>query len=156
MSVFRASFSLTQQVRAQTLTLSRSIVRPFSSSVKCQNEDTSKFELTGLAKRFLPKETYAPSDFNENIPRTRSRKKTQNDPFRKLHLNPLNEYKNTTMLSNYVSQMGRILPRATTGLTAKSQRKVGKAIRRARAMGLMPVTWKQAPLFEFGNRANRM
>ncbi|ORX83643.1 ribosomal protein S18 [Basidiobolus meristosporus CBS 931.73] len=155
MSLFRASFSLAQQARAQASLCSRTITRSLSTTVKCQNEDTSKYELTGLAKRFLPKETYAPSDFNENIPRTRSRKKGQNDPFRKLHLNPLNEYKNTTLLSNYVSQMGRILPRTATGLSAKSQRKVGKAIRRARAMGLMPVTWKQAPLFEYGNRSNR-
>ncbi|ORX99591.1 ribosomal protein S18 [Basidiobolus meristosporus CBS 931.73] len=156
MSLFRVSFSLTQQARTQTSLLGYNISRTLSSSARCQNEDASKFELTNLAKRFLPKDTYAPSDFNENIPRNRSRRKGQNDPFRQLHLNPLSEYKNTTLLSNYVSQMGRILPRTATGLSAKSQRKVGKAIRRARAMGLMPVTWKQAPLFEFGNRSNRM
>lgn len=35
--------------------------------------------------------------------------------------------------------MGKILPRNVTGLTRKSQRYVGKAIRRARAMGILPV-----------------
>lgn len=48
-------------------------------------------------------------------------------------------YKNAAILANYVTEMGKILPRASTGLTRKSQRGVGKAVRRARSMGLLPV-----------------
>ncbi|SAM80205.1 related to 30s ribosomal protein s18 [Ustilago bromivora] len=48
-------------------------------------------------------------------------------------------YKNAAILANYVSEMGKILPRSSTGLTRKSQRQVGKAVRRARSMGLLPV-----------------
>lgn len=48
-------------------------------------------------------------------------------------------YKNAAILANYVTEMGKIMPRASTGLTRKSQRGVGKAVRRARSMGLLPV-----------------
>lgn len=48
-------------------------------------------------------------------------------------------YKNAAILANYVTEMGKIMPRASTGLTRKSQRMVGKAVRRARSMGLLPV-----------------
>jgi small subunit ribosomal protein S18 len=53
-------------------------------------------------------------------------------------------YKNPPLLSAYVSEMGKIKPRNATGLTRRSQREVGKAVRRARAMGLMPVMSNQA------------
>ncbi|SNX83317.1 related to 30s ribosomal protein s18 [Melanopsichium pennsylvanicum] len=48
-------------------------------------------------------------------------------------------YKNAAILANYVSEMGKIMGRSSTGLTRKSQRQVGKAVRRARSMGLLPV-----------------
>ncbi len=35
--------------------------------------------------------------------------------------------------------MGKINTRPVTGLTRKNQRRIGKAIRRARMMGLIPV-----------------
>ncbi|CAO1617771.1 unnamed protein product [Parajaminaea phylloscopi] len=69
----------------------------------------------------------------------------KNDEIHRLQLKPSrpslsdDSYKNPALLSSYVSEMGKILPRSTTGLTWKSQRMVGKAVRRARAMGLMPV-----------------
>lgn len=48
-------------------------------------------------------------------------------------------YKNAAILAQYVTEMGKIMGRASTGLTRKSQRGVGKAVRRARSMGLLPV-----------------
>lgn len=48
-------------------------------------------------------------------------------------------YKNPPLLSAYITDMGKIKPRNVTGLTRRSQREVGKAVRRARAMGLVPV-----------------
>ncbi|PWN51456.1 hypothetical protein IE53DRAFT_386166 [Violaceomyces palustris] len=48
-------------------------------------------------------------------------------------------YKNGSILSAFVTEMGKIMPRAQTGLTRKSQRNIGKAVRRARAMGIIPV-----------------
>lgn len=53
-------------------------------------------------------------------------------------INPLNEYLNPELLSHFVTNMGKIMGRSQTQLTWKNQRRLGKAIRRARAMGLMP------------------
>ena len=39
---------------------------------------------------------------------------------------------------DFVSERGKILPRRVTGTSAKNQRKVTTAIKRARVMALMP------------------
>ena len=46
-------------------------------------------------------------------------------------------FTNTEMLSRYVTDTGKILPRRITGLSAKEQRRVTKTIKRARNMLLM-------------------
>jgi hypothetical protein len=43
--------------------------------------------------------------------------------------------------------MGRILPASKTGCSAKNQRKLGRAIRRARALGFMPI-WSRHPALQ--------
>ncbi len=48
------------------------------------------------------------------------------------------DYKNTELLERYISERGKILPRRVTGTSAKNQRKVTTAIKRARIMGLLP------------------
>jgi small subunit ribosomal protein S18 len=48
------------------------------------------------------------------------------------------DYKNVVVLSKFINPFGRILSRKRTHLTAKNQRKVANAIKRARFMGLMP------------------
>ncbi|RCH81691.1 28S ribosomal protein S18c, mitochondrial, partial [Rhizopus stolonifer] len=89
---------------------------------------------------------YHPQDLNDNLYReslrARRGKSTtpSQDPFDVLGLDPLHEYKNYKLLSKFVSDMGKILPREQTGLTAKNQRKLAKAVKRARAMGLMSST----------------
>ncbi len=41
-------------------------------------------------------------------------------------------------LKRFISERGKILPRRNTGVTAKKQRIVVKAIKRARNIGLLP------------------
>ena len=48
------------------------------------------------------------------------------------------DYKDVDLLGRFVSDRGKILPRRVTGTYAKNQRKVSKAINRARIMGLLP------------------
>jgi small subunit ribosomal protein S18 len=48
------------------------------------------------------------------------------------------DYKNIKLLSRFVSEGGRILPSRITSLSAKNQRKVKNAIRRARILALLP------------------
>ena len=47
------------------------------------------------------------------------------------------DFKNTTLLRQFVTDQGRILPRKYTGLPAHYQRKLNRAIKRARQMLLM-------------------
>ncbi len=47
------------------------------------------------------------------------------------------EFKNTTLLRQFVTDQGRILPRKYTGLPAHYQRALNRAIKRARQMLLM-------------------
>lgn len=48
------------------------------------------------------------------------------------------DYKNTKLLVKFISPQGKILPRRSTGLTAKQQRVMAQAIKRARMSGLLP------------------
>lgn len=48
------------------------------------------------------------------------------------------DYKNTKLLVKFISPQGKILPRRSTGLTAKQQRIMANAIKRARMSGLLP------------------
>ncbi|KAG2156202.1 hypothetical protein DEU56DRAFT_906373 [Suillus clintonianus] len=63
----------------------------------------------------------------------------QQDIFYRLGVDPLQEASNDVLLSSFVTEMGKIKHRAETGLTTKSQRRLGKAIRRAKMMGIIPV-----------------
>lgn len=48
------------------------------------------------------------------------------------------DWKDTQTLQRFFSHYARIVPRRSTGLCAKHQRAVARAIKRARIMGLMP------------------
>ena len=47
-------------------------------------------------------------------------------------------YKDVKILTNYLSEQGKILPRRVTGLTSKQQKKVTKLIKTARIAALLP------------------
>ena len=47
-------------------------------------------------------------------------------------------YKNVDILSNFLNEQGKILPRRLTGTSLKYQRKVAVAVKRARHLGLLP------------------
>nr|ASO75937.1 ribosomal protein S18 [Storeatula sp. CCMP1868] len=48
------------------------------------------------------------------------------------------DYKDVELLSNFLTEQGKILPKRLTGLTNKQQNKVTKAIKRARMLSLLP------------------
>ena len=48
------------------------------------------------------------------------------------------DYKDTELLRRFISERGKILPRRVTGTSAKNQRRLTIAIKRARLMGLLP------------------
>lgn len=62
--------------------------------------------------------------------------------FYQLGIDPLSIATNPSILGGYLTEMGQIRPRTHTGLTVKTQRRLGKAIRRARMMGVIPMLSK--------------
>ncbi len=50
---------------------------------------------------------------------------------------PAIDYKDVGLLSRYVSEKGKIMPRRITSVSAKKQRELARAIKRARILGLM-------------------
>lgn len=48
------------------------------------------------------------------------------------------DYKDNDLLRRFISERGKILPRRVTGTSAKNQRRLTIAIKRARIMGLLP------------------
>ena len=51
---------------------------------------------------------------------------------------PLINYKNILLLQRFMSEQGKIISRKITGIGAKEQRKISKAIKHARIMGMLP------------------
>lgn len=51
---------------------------------------------------------------------------------------PKIDYKDTRLLSRYISERGKIVPSRITSVCLKKQRELARAIRRARFLGLLP------------------
>jgi small subunit ribosomal protein S18 len=69
-------------------------------------------------------------------------------PFYRKRLSPLHpdtpiDYKDVDFLRKYITERGKVLPRRITGLTAKQQRALGTAIKRARIIALLPFINKE-------------
>jgi small subunit ribosomal protein S18 len=48
------------------------------------------------------------------------------------------DYKDVELLSKFLTEQGKILPRRVTGLTTKQQTRLTKAVKRARILALLP------------------
>ena len=55
---------------------------------------------------------------------------------------PRIDYKDTRLLQGYISERGKIVPSRITAVSAKKQRELSQAIKRARHLGLMPYVVK--------------
>ena len=51
---------------------------------------------------------------------------------------PKIDYKDTRLLQGYMSERGKIVPSRITAVSAKKQRELSQAIKRARHLGLLP------------------
>lgn len=55
-----------------------------------------------------------------------------------LKANDAIDYKDVELLSKFLTEQGKILPRRVTGLTTKQQTKLTKAVKKARILALLP------------------
>ncbi len=51
---------------------------------------------------------------------------------------PRIDYKDVRLLQGFMSERGKIVPSRITAVSAKKQRELGQAIKRARQIGLLP------------------
>ena len=58
------------------------------------------------------------------------------------------DYKNVDLLKQYITKFGKIVPRYYTGVSLKNQKKLARAIKRARIMALIPFVKSYDPNFE--------
>ena len=62
-------------------------------------------------------------------------------PFSQLN-SPIIDYKDTKLLSRYITDKGKIIPSRITGVSRKKQKELAKAIKRSRFLSLMSYTNK--------------
>ena len=55
---------------------------------------------------------------------------------------PKIDYKDIRLLQRYISERGKIVPSRITAVSAKKQRELSRAIKRARFLGLLPYVLK--------------
>jgi ribosomal protein S18 len=57
-------------------------------------------------------------------------------------MDPMRNYKNVSMLSHFVNDLGMIKPNRDTALTISNQKKISRLIKRARCIGLLPYCYR--------------
>ena len=62
----------------------------------------------------------------------------QKQKFSPISINQKIDYKDIDLLKLFITEQGKILPRRATGVTVQQQRQIAKAIKRARALSLLP------------------
>ena len=67
------------------------------------------------------------------------RRQKKTDPFAEARIRFV-DYKDDRLLSRFITETGKVLPGRLTGATARHQRQVAKAIKKARYLALLPYT----------------
>ncbi|KAK1991274.1 ribosomal protein S18 [Colletotrichum falcatum] len=92
-----------------------------------------------MPRRWRAGEVYAPHDLSPvEMDKWRKGKRPNIDVVDLLNINPLDHYRNFSMISEYMTSYGQIEHSKFTGLRPVNQRKMAKAIRRAIGMGIHP------------------
>ncbi|KAM3075133.1 hypothetical protein ACMFMG_007410 [Clarireedia jacksonii] len=109
-----------------------------------------------ITRKWKAGDVYAPHDLSDvEMAKWRKKDRITLDVFDVLKFKPLEQYKNFSVLSEYMTTMGRIKGSKETGLRPVNQRKIAKAIRRSIGMGLMPSVHRHpAILYKMRQRAD--
>jgi len=77
---------------------------------------------------------FEPGDeqFSDKMPRRFQRRRPRNV------IPDYVDWKDVDFLRNFIPERGKIMPRRISGISAKDQRRLAKAIKRARTMALLP------------------
>ncbi|KAH0285741.1 ribosomal protein S18, partial [Aureobasidium sp. EXF-3399] len=121
-------------------------------------QETVEYERQ-MTRRWRDGDVYAPHDlsgvemakWSKGQPKGRPKK----DVFDMLKINPLNHYWNFAMMSEFMTELGKIKHSKDTGLRPVNQRKVAKAVRRAIGLGLMPSVHRHPEILQPRNSLGR-
>ena len=67
------------------------------------------------------------------------RRQRKSDPLAEARIRFV-DYKDDRLLSRFIGETGKLLPSRLTGVTARHQRQIAKAIKKARYLALLPYT----------------
>lgn len=109
-------------------TTGMSILAPRSPSAR-EEEDDDEDDEDELEDELEDEDDDSPPEFSGG----RGRRRRVDGPAVEL----LN-YKDVSTLSRFMTEQGKILPRRTTKVSARFQRQLGQAVKRARFLGLVP------------------
>ncbi|KAI9855503.1 MAG: hypothetical protein M1824_006099 [Vezdaea acicularis] len=139
---------------AQTITRWRSMAAEKRTPVSARqslgsSESHARAIQQQMTRRWQVGDVYAPKDLGiKEMKRWKMRRPPTKDAVDILGVKPLLEYKNFAMMSEMVSETGRIKHSRETGLRPKNQRKMAKAVRRAIGLGLMPSVHRHPEILE--------
>ncbi|KAF9881978.1 37s ribosomal protein [Colletotrichum karsti] len=95
--------------------------------------------LKQMSRRWKTGDVYAPHDLSPTeMDKWRKIQKPKADVIDMLGINPLDHYRNFSIISEFMTPFGHIKHAKETGLRAVNHRKISKAIRRAIGMGIHP------------------
>ena len=81
------------------------------------------------------------TDSSQGAARRPFHRRRKTCPFSGEHA-PKIDYKDVRLLGRYISERGKIVPSRITAVSAKKQRELARAIKRARFLGLLPYVLK--------------
>ncbi|WYZ41509.1 hypothetical protein EsH8_V_000404 [Colletotrichum jinshuiense] len=116
-----------------------SVVRKRTMLESLREKKVSDDYLKQMPRRWRSGEVYAPHDLSPvEMEKWRKPKRPNVDVVDLLGINPLDHYRNFSMISEYMTSFGQIEHSKNTGLRPVNQRRMAKAIRRAIGMGIHP------------------
>ncbi|KAI8921201.1 ribosomal protein S18 [Powellomyces hirtus] len=124
-----------------------SAILTFGIHVESSREDENRRKVVMVPharRRFVPGQTYSPNELNDKNVDHYLKKNSKTELVDVCDLerkNPLKEYKNVSFLSQFLTQMGYIRAKRETGLSRENQRRMTKAVKRAKAIGMLPFTY---------------
>ncbi|TVY16129.1 Mitochondrial 37S ribosomal protein rsm18 [Lachnellula arida] len=102
-----------------------------------------------VTRRWKTGDVYAPHDLSDvEMMKWKRRSHPTHDAFDVLDMNPLDHYRNFSIMSEYMTDMGRIKHSKETGLRPVNQRRIARAIRRSIGIGLMPSVHKHPEILQ--------
>lgn len=106
-----------------------------------------------VTRKYKPGDVYAPHDLSgaeaSKWKKMSKKPRPRFDVLDQLGIDPRQHYTNLAMMGEYTSEMGKIKSGKETGLRPVNQRRMAKAIRRAKGVGLlMPGTHKHPEILK--------